>query len=189
MPLTVDQIIRLYTTEGGARYGGEALSQEQHALQCGFLAERDGASLHLVAAALLHDLGHLLETRDEPGAPRDDLHEYRALPFLRGEYPEAVIQPIRLHVAAKRYLCATEPGYREGLSAASQRSLDLQGGAFSQAEVARFLGEDHALDAVALRRWDDQAKILGRATPGWAHFRGVLDRACLHRPARHAAFT
>ncbi|MDB5749962.1 MAG: hypothetical protein JWP65_383 [Ramlibacter sp.] len=83
MPLTVDQILRLDAAEGAARYGSEALSQEQHALQCGFLAERAGASASLVAAALLHDLGHLLETREDASAPRDDLHEYRTLPFLR----------------------------------------------------------------------------------------------------------
>jgi predicted HD phosphohydrolase len=98
-----------------------------------------------------------------------------------------VLQPIRLHVAAKRYLCATEPGYRDRLSPASLRSLALQGGAFSPAELERFLCEPHAIDAIALRRWDDQAKIAGRATPGWAHFRTVLERACLHRPARQPA--
>lgn len=181
MPLAIDQIVRLYRTEGAARYGMEAINQEQHALQCAFLAEQGGAGAPLVAAALLHDLGHLL-CADEERAPADDLHEYRALPFLRGEYPEAVLQPIRLHVSAKRYLCAVEPHYRDTLSPASQRSLDLQGGPFTSAEVDRFLAEPYAMDAVALRRWDDHAKSPTRPTPGWEHYRQVLALAALRRP-------
>lgn len=180
MPLAIDQIIRLYRTEGAARYGMEAVSQEQHALQCAFLAEQAGAGAQLVAAALLHDLGHLLYAHEER-IPADDLHEYRALPFLRGEYPEAVIQPVRLHVAAKRYLCAVEPHYRGTLSPASQRSLDLQGGPFDGDEVARFLAEPYAMDGVALRRWDDHAKSPTRPTPGWEHYRGILQRAALRQ--------
>ncbi|HEY8357836.1 MAG TPA: phosphonate degradation HD-domain oxygenase [Ramlibacter sp.] len=187
MPLTIDQVVRLYASEGAARYGSEAVSQEQHALQCAFLAERAGATPQLVAAALLHDLGHLLEKREDAGAPRDDLHEFRALPFLRGEYPDSVIQPIRLHVAAKRYLCAVDPAYRGSLSAAARRSLDFQGGAFSPEDIERFLAEPHAIDAVSLRRWDDQAKIAGRATPGWDHFQRVLERAALQRSPRQPA--
>lgn len=181
MPLAIEQIIRLYSTEGAARYGMEAISQEQHALQCAFLAEQAGAGAQLVAAALLHDLGHLLYA-DEERTPADDLHEYRALPFLRGEYPESVIQPVRLHVAAKRFLCAVEPRYRDTLSPASQRSLDLQGGPFGSDEVDRFLAEPYAMDAVALRRWDDHAKSPTRPTPGWEHYRKVLQRAALRQP-------
>lgn len=181
MPLAIDQIVRLYRTEGAARYGMEAINQEQHALQCAFLAEQGGAGAPLVAAALLHDLGHLLHA-DEERTPADDLHEYRVLPFLRGEHPEAVLQPIRLHVAAKRFLCAVEPRYRDSLSPASQRSLDLQGGPFRSEEVDRFLAEPYAMDAVALRRWDDHAKSPTRPTPGWEHYRQVLARAALRQP-------
>ncbi|HVE54058.1 MAG TPA: phosphohydrolase [Ramlibacter sp.] len=181
MALTIEQIVRLYRTEGAARYGMEAVSQEQHALQCASLAEEACAPPELVAACLLHDLGHLLYASDGGPASRDELHEYRALPFLRGEYPEAVLQPIRLHVAAKRFLCAIDAEYLEGLSPASVRSLGFQGGPFSGAEVDRFLAEPHAMNAVALRRWDDMAKSPTRATRGWEHYARVLEQASLHR--------
>jgi phosphonate degradation associated HDIG domain protein len=187
MALGIDQIIRLYRHEGSVRYGMEAVSQEEHALQCALLAEEAGAAPELVAAALLHDLGHLLHDEEQGPAARDELHEYRALPFLRGEYPEAVLQPIRLHVAAKRFLCAVDPAYHDGLSAASRHSLQLQGGPFGPAEADRFLREAHALDAVALRRWDDQAKSPTRATPGWQHYRAVLRQVNLRQEERQAA--
>lgn len=189
MALTIDQIIRLYRTEGAARYGMEAISQEQHALQCAMLAEEACAPPELVAACLLHDLGHLLYDMDvaEGLAHKDDLHEYRALPFLRGEFPEAVIQPVRLHVAAKRFLCATDPEYGGSLSPASRRSLALQGGPFNDIELQRFLAEPHAMDAVALRRWDDLAKNPQCVTRGWDHYRGVLERAGLRPRERLAA--
>ncbi len=188
MPMTIDQIVRLYRTAGAARYGMEAISQEQHALQCGLLAQQAGAGDALVAAALLHDLGHLLVGHlPESAAAKDDLHEYRAIPFLRGEFGDAVIEPIRLHVAAKRCLCALDPAYHGGLSEASRHSLMLQGGVFSAGQAADFLSQPHAADAVALRRWDDVAKSPTRATPGWEHFRPVLERACLRTPGLLAA--
>jgi phosphonate degradation associated HDIG domain protein len=166
----------------------EAINQEQHALQCGLLAQEAGAPDTLVAAALLHDLGHLLaDGLPEAAAQKNDLHEYRAIPFLRGEFPDAVIEPIRLHVDAKRYLCACEPGYWESLSAASRHSLVLQGGPFGEGEAQRFADNQFARDAVALRRWDDLAKSPTRGTPGWAHFAAVLRRVSLHQPERLAA--
>lgn len=182
MPLSIARIERLYRTEGAARYGNEAISQQEHAFQCALLAEQAGSPDTLVAACLLHDLGHLLHA-EVPGQPiRDELHEYRGLPFLRGEFPDAVLEPIRLHVAAKRFLCAVDPGYRASLSPASELSLQLQGGPHGDAEVERFLAEPFAMQAVALRRWDEKAKIPIRSTPGWDHFRRVLERASLHRP-------
>ncbi|AEG93350.1 phosphonate degradation HD-domain oxygenase [Ramlibacter tataouinensis] len=178
MALNIEQIVYLYRTAGAARYGREAINQEQHALQCALLAQQAGAGDALVAAALLHDLGHLLADH-LPGsaAGKDDLHEWRALPFLRGYFPDAVLEPIRLHVAAKRYLCAVEPGYGDALSPASRRSLQLQGGAFTGPEAAHFIGQPFARDAVQLRRWDDQAKSPTRETPGWHHWQPVLERA------------
>jgi phosphonate degradation associated HDIG domain protein len=182
MALGLEQIIRLYRTAGAARYGMEAINQEQHALQCGLLAQQAGASAELVTAALLHDLGHLLaEQLDESPAARDDLHEYRPIPFLRGAFPDAVIEPIRLHVAAKRFLCVQEPGYWDGLSPASRHSLQLQGGPFSAEEAERFAAQPYAMDAIALRRWDEQAKSPTRATPGWEHFRPAMQAASLRR--------
>lgn len=187
MPLSIPQIVRLYRTEGVARYGMEAVSQEQHALQCALLAEQAGATPELVAACLLHDLGHLLHAAVEGDAQRDELHEYRSLPFLRGEFPDAVLEPMRLHVAAKRFLCAVDPQYREDLSPASRHSLELQGGPFGDVEVQRFLAEPHAMQAVALRRWDDLAKSPTRTTPGWDHFGRVLERVALHARERAVA--
>jgi phosphonate degradation associated HDIG domain protein len=178
MALHIEQIVRLYRTEGVARYGMEAINQEQHALQCGLLAQESGAGPELVAAALLHDLGHLL-TRALPqsAADKDDLHEYRCIPFLRGTFGDAVIEPIRLHVPAKRYLCWSEPAYRGSLSPASQRSLALQGGTFSDEEAAAFVAQPHARAAIDLRRWDDLAKSPTRITPGWDHFLDALEQA------------
>ena len=187
MPLTIPQIEKLYRTEGAARYGMEAIDQEQHAFQCALLAEEAGARPELVAAALLHDLGHLLYQEHPDAHGKDDLHEYRALPFLSGEYPDAVLQPIRLHVAAKRFLCVLDATYWDTLSPASKRSLELQGGPFNDEELEKFLAESHAMDAVALRRWDDLAKSPQRKTPGWAHWRGVLAQVALRQPERLAA--
>jgi phosphonate degradation associated HDIG domain protein len=178
MALTVDDIIGLLQVQGAAQYGREAVSQQQHARQCAHLAERAGAERELVAAALLHDLGHLLATRAPAAAPAsgaDDLHQYLALPFLRGVFPEAVLEPIRMHVDAKRYLCHVDADYWAGLSPASQRSLLVQGGPFPAEEAAAFLMQPFAADAVALRRWDDGAKDPAAKPPGLAHYRSVLE--------------
>ncbi|HSV81000.1 MAG TPA: HD domain-containing protein [Ramlibacter sp.] len=185
MALSIDQIVRLYRFEGTARYGMEAVSQDQHALQCAALAEEAGAAPELVAAALLHDIGHLLYVEPDRRPKEDALHEYRALPFLRGAFPDPVLEPIRLHVAAKRFLCFADPDYRSALSAASKYSLDLQGGPFGAEAAAKFSAQPHAMEAVALRRWDDQAKNPDRATPGWDHYRRLLERLEL-RPERAA---
>lgn len=181
MALAIPDIIDLYRSTGAARYGMEAVNQEQHALQCAVLAERAGSPPELVAAALLHDLGHLLSSGREGEAARDGLHEYVPIPFLRGTFPDAVIEPIRLHVEAKRYLCAVSSGYRDGLSPASQRSLALQGGPFTADEARVFIRQRHAGEAVALRRWDDQAKDPAAITPGWSHFQGVLVKGSASR--------
>ena len=172
MSLSIDDIVNLFETRGASQYGGEAVSQIEHALQCASLAEKSRAAPTLVTAALLHDLGHLLhELGDEPAAKGiDDVHQFIALPFLRKVFPEAVLAPIRLHVDAKRYLCAVEPGYWEALSPASKRSLELQGGTYSPAEAQVFMDQPYAQDGVHLRRWDDLAKTPGLATPDLAHF-------------------
>jgi phosphonate degradation associated HDIG domain protein len=176
MSLSIDQIITLLDTRGSTQYGAEAVSQIEHALQCAMLAERAGAAPTLVTAALLHDLGHLLHSLgDDPAAEGvDDVHQFIALPFLRGVFPESVLSPIRLHVDAKRYLCAVEPGYWESLSPASKRSLELQGGVYNPGEAQTFLDQPFAQDAVHLRRWDDHAKTPGLKTPGLAHFADAM---------------
>lgn len=176
MSLTVSEIADLLARRGSAQYGGEAVSQLEHALQCAHLAEEAGASAETVVAALLHDLGHLLKPRQEGDGfmMRDDLHQYVVLPFLRGLLPLAVLEPIRLHVDAKRYLCAVEPGYFESLSPASVRSLLLQGDFYSAEDAQAFIAQPWAAEAVDVRRWDDLAKQAGRATPALEHYLPML---------------
>ncbi|MBA4327863.1 MAG: phosphohydrolase [Polaromonas sp.] len=184
MALTLDEITGLFHAKGAVQYGAEAVTQQQHALQCAYLAECAGAPPTLVAAALLHDLGHLLAPRHEPTSPSaDDLHQFIALPFLRGVFPEAVLAPIRLHVDAKRYMCRVDPSYWAGLSPASRKSLVLQGGPFSEEEAHDFMAQAFAADAVALRRWDDGAKDPQASTPGWTHYAAVLQRVSCGAPA------
>ena len=172
MSLSIPDIVHLLKTKGHAQYDGEPVTQLEHALQSAHCAEQQGSSSALIAAALLHDLGHLLH--DMPGSPTqsgvDDLHQYRCLPFLRGLFGDATLEPIRLHVDAKRYLCAREPGYLESLSPDSARSLVLQGGVFDAAQAEAFGAQPYAQDAVALRRWDDIAKSADALVPDLAHF-------------------
>jgi phosphonate degradation associated HDIG domain protein len=175
--LEIDQITALFTTRGAVQYGAEAVTQQQHALQCAHLAERAGGSPQLIAAALLHDLGHLLPLSATADPAGDDLHQYRAIPFLRGSFGEAVVEPICLHVDAKRYLCRIDRTYWSSLSPASQQSLVLQGGEFSEVEAQAFIDRPYATDAVALRRWDDLAKDPQATTPDWTHFARILGNA------------
>lgn len=186
MSLSIADIVHLFETKGHAQYDGEPVTQLEHALQSAHFAEQAGSGSALIAAALLHDLGHLLH--DLPGSPTqagvDDLHQYRCLPFLRGLFGEATLAPIRLHVDAKRYLCARAPGYLESLSADSARSLVLQGGVFDAGEAQAFGTQPYAQDAVALRRWDDLAKSADARVPGLAHFvRHLHIAAAEHRAA------
>lgn len=178
MALDLESIEHLLREHGALQYGREAVSQLEHALQCAQLAEQAGEDDALVVACLLHDLGHLVAV-ERPGAAEadaDDLHQYTVLPFLRGVLPDAVLEPIRLHVDAKRYLCHVEPGYFASLSPASVHSLAQQGGPFNAAEAAGFVQRPHAAAALRLRRYDDQAKTPGRSTPPLAHYRAVLGR-------------
>ncbi len=170
--MTVEDIARLFARRGGEQYAGEPVTQLEHALQTALLAQEDGADDELVTAALLHDLGHLLH--DLGATPTlqgvDDIHQYRALPFLRGLFDDTVLDAIELHVDAKRYLCATREGYYDALSADSKRSLALQGGVFSEAQAQAFMHRAGAADAVRLRIWDDLAKSQGLKTPELEHF-------------------
>jgi phosphonate degradation associated HDIG domain protein len=181
MALTFSDITTLFHTKGGEQYSGEPVSQLQHALQSAQQAEEEGADAELVTAALLHDLGHLLHELGETPSLRgvDDVHQYRALPFLRGLFPERVLDAIKLHVDAKRYLCATRPGYWEALSADSKRSLVLQGGVFDAPQVSAFEALPFAQDAVRLRLWDDLAKKAEHATPPLAHYMALAQRCAI----------
>jgi len=160
----------------GRDHYGEGVSQQEHALQAAWLAEREGASPALIVAALLHDIGHLLHDQPEDIADQDVDTEHESLgsAWLSQYFGPEVSEPVRLHVAAKRYLCAAEPGYLGELSAASQQSLALQGGPFDAAAAAAFRAAPGAEAAISLRRWDDEAKIVGLATPDLAHFCGYI---------------
>ncbi|HKU47020.1 MAG TPA: HD domain-containing protein [Burkholderiales bacterium] len=181
--MVVQQLIDLFRTKGGREYDGEGVSQLEHALQTAHHAERAGAAPALVCAALLHDIGHMLNDRGDTPTLRgiDDEHQNAALPFLRPHFPAAVTEPIRLHVDAKRYLCATRADYYGKLSADSKRSLELQGGVFSPEDAGRFIRQPYAADAVKVRLWDDAAKAIGLKTPELAHFEGMLREACLSK--------
>lgn len=178
MPLSVANIRSLFESKGGRMYDGEPVTVLEHSLQTAALAEREGASAALVAASLLHDLGHLLNDQGESPTMRgvDDLHQYFALPFLRGSFPDAVLEPIRLHVDAKRFLCRDRPAYYDSLSLDSKRSLELQGGIYSREDADAFAARPYAADAVKLRIWDDLAKVEGGATPDLPHFEAILSR-------------
>ena len=187
MSLTMDEITALYSEQGAVQYGMEAVNQRQHALQCAHLAECAGAQPELVAAALLHDLGHLVAKRDAVNAANTDRrHQYVALPFLETLFLPAVLEPIRLHVDAKRYLCHVEATYWATLSPESQRSLALQGGPFSAQQAEAFMSLPFSADAVALRRWDDSAKDPAAVTPNWAHYEALLGTVSV-APASHNA--
>ena len=184
MALTLSDIEHLFARKGERMYTGEPVTQLQHALQSADAAERSRASDELVLAAFLHDLGHLINDQGDTPTLRgiDDRHEYVALPFLRGIFPDTVLQPIRLHVDAKRYLCARGDGEVSGaeywfsLSADSKRSLELQGGIFSAAEADAFIAQPYAADAVRLRLWDDLAKLADAPTPPIGRYLALAER-------------
>jgi phosphonate degradation associated HDIG domain protein len=179
--LRLDDIEQLFGRHGDLAYSGEPVTQLEHALQTAQRAEQEGAGDALVTAALLHDLGHLLNRLGETPTARglDDQHQYFAIPFLRGLFPPAVIEPIRLHVDAKRALCALEPDYAQTLSEDSQRSLALQGGPMSPELAVAFSRKPFARDAMRLRRWDDAAKKPGAHTPALAHYLATAARCAV----------
>lgn len=179
-----DQIARFFATRGGSEYGGECVTQLEHALQCALLAEQDGASVELVAAALLHDIGHLLHDlpADAPDSGIDDHHENSGYRFLEKHFMPAVTEPVRLHVAAKRYLCAMDHDYQAQLSPPSLVSLQLQGGQMTEAECREFRENPYWQNALQLRRWDDLAKVERLPTPSLEHFLATVSRIAIGQP-------
>jgi len=176
-------IIDIYSRKANGRYGLSSVSQLQHALQAATMAEAEGEPPSLIVAALLHDIGHMIHHLGEDAALQgvDDVHEERAAAWLAAYFGPEVTEPIRLHVPAKRYLCATEPGYFSTLAEDSVRSLALQGGPMNLEEVAAFEARPHHEAAVRLRRLDDRAKDPGVSTPSFERFLPYLD-ALLSRP-------
>jgi phosphonate degradation associated HDIG domain protein len=166
-----DALIDYFERRGDDRYD-ESVTQTAHARQCGALALAGGADAATVAAGFLHDIGHLL--MHDIDRRRDLHHELVGSRFLCRWFGPAVTEPIRLHVPAKRYLCATSPGYHADLSPASIASLALQGGPMSGHEVAAFEADPVAMTAVDLRRWDDLAKVPDAPAPSLDDFRAML---------------
>ncbi len=179
------EILQIYQQKGRQLYGGEAVSQLEHALQCATFAEAADQPTAMIVSCLFHDIGHLLiepfqhlEPFQHPfadGIASDhDTHADRASAALRELFSPAVTEPIRLHVEAKRYLCAVEPGYWQSLSTASQQSLGRQGGIFGLEAAQAFIAQPYAAEAVQLRRWDDLAKVVGLPTADLSHFAPML---------------
>jgi predicted HD phosphohydrolase len=212
---TLDLVAELFLTEGHRRYdapearpdlrGVDVLS---HSLQCAQLAEWAHADAELVAAALLHDLGHLLDARRWGLGWRDDLHRAaagegagggrggeeashatRAVHLLRQAFPDEVTEPVRLHVQAKRYLVGFDRRYLEALSPAALHGLSLQGGPMTAMEMRRFELDAHAAAAIKLRIWDDLAQHPGKATPPLSHYLGLLEDLVLQTERQRARQT
>ena len=172
----LDEVFVALNAGGGEAYFGEPVSVLEHSLQAAWFVRRKGGGEALVAAALLHDLGHLLHSEGEDAAQRgvDTHHEELGAEALGRHFTDAVLDPIRMHVAAKRYLCGSNPRYLATLSPASVESLALQGGPMTPAECEAFMTLDHAKDAVLLRHADDAAKVRGLAVPELDSYRPVL---------------
>ncbi len=167
------QFVRaLFDRLGGREYSGEPVSQLEHALQSAQLAEQHGAERALILAALLHDIGHLINDLGETPTLKnqDDKHEFFGAKFLKNHFGDAVSEPVKYHVAAKRYLCFARQGYFESLSADSVRSLQLQGGIFTAEQANEFIQIPFAGDAVNLRIWDDLAKKPNHKTPNLEYY-------------------
>jgi phosphonate degradation associated HDIG domain protein len=173
----IDRIEAIFVQHGDSAYEGarrESVTALEHALQCAQLAEWAAADLPLVAASFLHDIGHFIVARPESD-DIDDVHELRALPFLCEGFAADVIEPVRLHVQAKRFLVATDAAYAANLSSASVHSLQIQGGPMSPDEARLFEELPFAHQAIQLRRWDDLAKTPGKPTPSLAYYLALLE--------------
>jgi phosphonate degradation associated HDIG domain protein len=174
--VTGNKVVEILSRGTEKQYGGEAVSQLEHALQCAWLAEQAGSSPELITACLLHDIGHLLDPKaaTAEGRQRDLQHEELGWRYLKLQFGPEVAEPVLLHVPAKRYLCFSNPAYWAELSPVSKHTLELQGGPFNSEEAARFLENSFARDGVQLRTWDDLAKVPGLETPDLAHFAAIM---------------
>jgi len=167
MRIFFQEIADLYQEKGDLQYHGENVTQLVHAWQCGQLAKQQEASPELQMAAWLHDIGHLLT--GQTGTPTvvgiDDQHQVLGSHYLAQKLPPAVVQPVALHVLAKRYLVSTNRDYQAQLSEDSIRSLALQGGSMTEVECQAFIKMPFAQDAISLRQWDDAGKATRHPMP------------------------
>jgi gamma-butyrobetaine dioxygenase len=172
-----DEVFAIFARAGDGAYYGEKVSVIQHSLQAAHFGRLAGAVPSLVAAALLHDIGHLLGNAPDDIAEwtEDAHHELAGSRWLARRFVSEVSEPVRLHVPAKRYLCATLPGYAAQLSPASVVTLGLQGGPMSPTEVAAFESERFHREAVRLRHWDDQGKMTGLETASLHDHRALIE--------------
>jgi phosphonate degradation associated HDIG domain protein len=174
--LIYNELSSIYSARGAAAYFGESVTTLEHSLQAAHFARKSNASDALIAAALLHDIGHLLAATPADLAEwkADARHELSGARWLAQHFGPDVFEPVRLHVPAKRYLCATDPNYVTRLSAASVQTLKLQGGPMSAQEIRAFEAEPHHRAAISLRRWDDRGKVAGLRTQGFADYAPLL---------------
>lgn len=172
----VQQILEVYHRNGHRMYG-EAITECQHALQCATLAQQEGQPADVIVASLLHDFGHLLHDLGEDIADKgvDTRHEHVGANRLSAWFPPAIVEPIRLHAASKRYLCFREAGYYEDLSDASRKSLALQGGPMTPEEAAEFEKLPQFQTAVTVRRYDDRGKDPTMITPPIEAFAPLME--------------
>jgi [1-hydroxy-2-(trimethylamino)ethyl]phosphonate dioxygenase len=179
--VVADEIISIFERRGAAAYFGERVSVTEHGLQAAYFALQESAPPALVVAALLHDIGHLIidtpDDLDDWGT--DARHEEVGARWLAQRLRTEVTEPVRLHVPAKRYLCATDPNYVAMLSHPSVMTLKLQGGPMRPDELLQFETERFYKDAVRVRRWDDQGKVAGLKTPGLAEYRALIQEFAL----------
>jgi phosphonate degradation associated HDIG domain protein len=178
-PKYIEDLIHLLNTRGGSAYFGEPVSVLEHSLQAAHSAEVAGVGPAATSAALLHDIGHMLHGLDEEIAHRglDGMHEEIAAEYLAPWFAEDVTTPIRLHVPAKRFLCWRDRDYFSRLSPSSVESLALQGGPMDEEEAAKFLRNPFAQTAIALRQWDDEAKVPGLKVPNADYYLPTLRAA------------
>jgi phosphonate degradation associated HDIG domain protein len=172
-----DDIFGIFGTRGVHAYFGECVSVTEHGLQAAWFAQQESAPASLIVAALLHDIGHLIDdTPNDLGEwTKDAQHEQIGAAWLARRFGPEVSDPVRLHVPAKRYLCANEADYYSNLSPASVRTLQLQGGPMPVAQRVAFEGEPYFREALRVRRWDDRAKVDGLKIPGLQTYRTLIE--------------
>ncbi len=181
--ITADNIVAfigdILERRGADSYLGEEVTMSEHMLQSAQQAEAAGAGDELIAAALLHDIGHYTNEFPDDALEKgtDNRHEEAGAAVIASFFPKRVTACVRWHVAAKRYLCATDPTYFDRLSAASVHTLNLQGGPMDEVEVEAFRRHPHLEAIVKVRLWDEAGKVPGKATPPFSHYAPILQRA------------